>query len=118
MWCPCFTRINSEACVLSTGRRESASLVLLATIALAVFAARLMVGPSTSPWGDVWRLLVPGDDPGAGELLREFRLPQAIAAALVGAALAVSGLQMQTIFQNPLAGPWALGLVAGSQLGV
>jgi ABC-type Fe3+-siderophore transport system permease subunit/ABC-type Fe3+-hydroxamate transport system substrate-binding protein len=92
--------------------------VLLAAIALAAFAARLTIGPSTSPWGDVWRLLVPGGDPGAGELLREFRLPQALAAALVGAALAVSGLQMQTIFQNPLAGPWALGLVAGSQLAV
>jgi iron complex transport system permease protein len=91
---------------------------MLATIALAAFVARLMVGPSTSPWGDLWRLLVPGGDAGAGELLREFRLPQAVAGALVGAALAVSGLQMQTIFQNPLAGPWALGLVAGSQLGV
>jgi iron complex transport system permease protein len=98
--------------------RESAALVIVAVITVVVFAARLTVGPSTSPWSDVWLLLMPGDDGGATELLREFRLPQAIAAALAGAALAVSGLQMQTIFQNPLAGPWALGLVAGSQLGV
>lgn len=52
------------------------------------------------------------------ELFWEFRLPQALAAMLVGASLGVSGLQMQTVFQNPLAGPWALGLVAGAQLGV
>jgi iron complex transport system permease protein len=101
----------------SAARRESATLVMLAAITFAVFAGRLAVGPSTSPWIDVWRLLT-GDDGGATGLLREFRLPQAIAGALAGAALAVSGLQMQTIFQNPLAGPWALGLVAGSQLGV
>lgn len=54
----------------------------------------------------------------SSDLLFAFRLPQVVAASLAGAALALSGLQMQTVFQNPLAGPWVLGLVASSQLGV
>lgn len=47
-----------------------------------------------------------------------FRLPRAITASLAGAALAVSGLQMQTIFRNPLAGPSILGIGSGATLGV
>lgn len=54
----------------------------------------------------------------SSDLLFTFRLPQVAAAAFAGAALALSGLQMQTVFQNPLAGPWVLGLVASAQLGV
>lgn len=48
----------------------------------------------------------------------EFRLPKAIVAVLAGAALSVSGLQMQTLFRNPLAGPYILGISAGAGLGV
>jgi iron complex transport system permease protein len=73
-----------------------------------LFVARLMIGP-TAGLGLAGLF---------SDLVREFRLPQAIAAALAGAAFAVSGLQMQTVFQNPLAGPWVLGLVASSQLAV
>jgi len=48
----------------------------------------------------------------------EFRLPKAIVATLTGAALAISGLQMQTLFRNPLAGPYILGISSGASLGV
>lgn len=48
----------------------------------------------------------------------QFRLPKATTAVLAGAALAVSGLLMQTLFRNPLAGPYVLGLSAGASLGV
>lgn len=48
----------------------------------------------------------------------EFRLPKALVAVFSGAALAVSGLQMQTIFRNPLAGPYILGISSGASLGV
>jgi len=47
-----------------------------------------------------------------------FRLPRAIAAIIVGVALSVSGLQMQTVFRNPLAGPYVLGISSGASLGV
>ncbi len=48
----------------------------------------------------------------------QFRLPKAIAAIAVGAALSTSGLQMQTLFRNPLAGPFVLGISSGASLGV
>jgi iron complex transport system permease protein len=54
-----------------------------------------------------WRLIV-----------WELRLPKAITAILAGAALSVSGLQMQTIFRNALAGPYVLGITSGASLGV
>ncbi|WP_081413690.1 FecCD family ABC transporter permease [Eisenibacter elegans] len=51
-------------------------------------------------------------------IIYHLRLPRALTTALAGAALAVSGLQMQTLFQNPLAGPSVLGISAGAGLGV
>lgn len=51
-------------------------------------------------------------------IIYEFRLPKAITAVITGLALSVSGLQMQTIFRNPLAGPYVLGISAGASLGV
>jgi len=51
-------------------------------------------------------------------IIWEFRFPKAVTAVLSGAALAVSGLQMQTVFRNPLAGPYILGISAGASLGV
>lgn len=51
-------------------------------------------------------------------ILTNFRIPKAITAMLVGSALGVSGLQMQTLFRNPLAGPYILGISSGAGLGV
>ena len=48
----------------------------------------------------------------------DFRIPKAVTAMLAGAALSVSGLQMQTVFKNPLAGPYVLGISAGASFGV
>jgi len=51
-------------------------------------------------------------------IILSFRFPKAFTAILTGAALSVSGLQMQTVFRNPLAGPYVLGISAGASLGV
>ncbi len=51
-------------------------------------------------------------------ILTQFRLPKAVTALLVGIALSISGLQMQTLFRNPMAGPYVLGLSSGASLGV
>src|SRR5690606_29665893 len=51
-------------------------------------------------------------------IIINYRLPKAIAAILVGMGLSISGLLMQTLFQNPLAGPDVLGLSSGASLGV
>ena len=57
-------------------------------------------------------------DPTHRTIINELRMPRTIAAGIGGAALGTAGLQLQTMFRNPLAGPWALGLTAGAQLGV
>ena len=51
-------------------------------------------------------------------ILYDFRLPRALTAVVAGIALSISGLQMQTIFRNPLAGPYVLGISSGASLGV
>jgi len=51
-------------------------------------------------------------------IIWQFRLPKALTAVVVGMALSVSGLQMQTLFRNPLAGPFVLGISSGASLGV
>lgn len=51
-------------------------------------------------------------------IITEFRIPKAITAILAGSALAVSGLLMQTLFRNPLAGPYILGISSGASLGI
>lgn len=51
-------------------------------------------------------------------IIQNYRLPKAITAILVGAGLGISGLLMQTLFRNPLAGPYVLGLSSGASLGV
>ncbi|MBV6646349.1 MAG: iron ABC transporter permease [Cyclobacteriaceae bacterium] len=51
-------------------------------------------------------------------ILLNFRLPKALTAVAVGSALGISGLQMQTLFRNPLAGPFVLGITSGAGLGV
>ena len=51
-------------------------------------------------------------------IIFDFRLPKALTALIVGAALALSGLQMQTVFRNPMAGPDVLGISSGASLGV
>jgi iron complex transport system permease protein len=51
-------------------------------------------------------------------IILKFRLPKAITALTVGVALSLSGLQMQTVFRNPMAGPYVLGISSGASLGV
>ena len=73
----------------------------------------ISIGFTRVVWGFGW-----GDDPMASDILWKIRLPKALAAAVSGMALSVAGLQMQTLFRNPLAGPYVLGVSAGASLGV
>ncbi len=69
--------------------------------------------------GTIW-LWPFGDSlsPMESQILHAIRLPKAVTAILAGAALSVSGLIMQTLFRNPLAGPYTLGVSSGASLGV
>ena len=93
--------------------------VLFTAAVAALFAADMAVGSVSIPLGDVWAALTGGAcDPTTAKIVREIRLTKAIVALVAGAALAVSGLQMQTLFRNPLAGPYVLGVSSGASLGV
>jgi iron complex transport system permease protein len=80
----------------------------------------LALGSVSIPLEQVVRILLGGEADKASwaTILFDFRLPKAVTAALVGAALAVAGLQMQTLFRNPLADPFILGISSGASLGV
>ena len=95
-------------------------LFILFTAAVAVlFAADIAVGSVSIPIRDVWAALTGGEcDPTTARIIRDIRLMKAVVALVAGAALAVSGLQMQTFFRNPLAGPYVLGVSSGASLGV
>jgi iron complex transport system permease protein len=64
------------------------------------------------------KLFIENDQTAAWISLHEFRIPRLITAIISGIALSVSGLQMQTVFRNPLAGPYVLGISSGAGLGV
>ena len=101
-------------------RHRSAILFTALAIAIALLLAiDIMVGSVGIAIGDVWAALTGGDcDPITRKIILDIRLMKAIVAILAGAALAVSGLQMQTLFRNPLAGPYVLGVSSGASLGV
>ena len=92
-------------------------LLLLAILALMI--VNLLIGSVRIPVADICRILLGME---ANEIWQNIifqsRLPQTLTAMVAGAGLAVSGLQMQTVFRNPLAGPSVLGISNGSALGV
>ncbi|MDE5795432.1 MAG: iron ABC transporter permease [Muribaculaceae bacterium] len=91
--------------------------IILSVICLLV--ASLFIGAVHIEPGQVLdALLRKGDDDAVNFIILGSRFPQAMTALLAGAALAVSGLMMQTMFRNPLAGPSILGISSGANLGV
>ena len=101
--------------------RSRSVLLFTALVALTLFLflLDLAVGAVAVPLGDVWAALTGGDCPRAtAKIILNIRLIKAVVALLAGAALSVSGLQMQTLFRNPLAGPYMLGISSGASLGV
>ncbi len=100
-------------------RSRSALLFFALTVlTVCLFLLDLAVGAVAVPLGDVWAALTGGDCPRAtAKIILNIRLIKAVVALLAGAALSVSGLQMQTLFRNPLAGPYVLGISSGASLG-
>lgn len=99
--------------------RSAILFAMLAALTLFLFLLDLAVGAVAVPLGDVWAALTGGDCPRVtAKIILNIRLIKAVVALLAGAALSVSGLQMQTLFRNPLAGPYVLGISSGASLGV
>ncbi|MEH1843822.1 MAG: iron ABC transporter permease [Nostoc sp.] len=94
--------------------------VILVTSLIFSFLLDLALGSVDIPINEVIKILL-GQEPEKvtwTHIILKFRLPKALTATLAGAALGVSGLQMQTLFKNPLAGPFVLGISSGASLGV
>ncbi|SFT55509.1 iron complex transport system permease protein [Lishizhenia tianjinensis] len=84
---------------------------------MVLFFVDIFVGSTQLSWADLWNSIFNYDSSQTEQLLAHvFRIPKAITGVLAGAALAISGLLMQTLFQNPLAGPYVLGINSGSSL--
>lgn len=98
--------------------RSRILFILLTVLVVVLFAADMMVGSVGISAKDVLAALMGGGDPVTRKIVIDIRLMKAIVAILAGAALSVSGLQMQTLFRNPLAGPYVLGVSSGASLGV
>lgn len=101
-------------------RRNNILFAFLAVATVLLFWVDLAVGSVAIPLKEVWQGLwgSGADGDAMAMIVRNFRLPKTVMALLAGAALSTVGLQMQTLFRNPLAGPYVLGVSSGASLGV
>jgi iron complex transport system permease protein len=106
--------------VTGAGSRETIVIIALAGGLVLVFLLSLVLGSTWVPVSDVIDVLAGRsiEADAATIVVETIRLPRSITALLAGAALGIAGLQMQTLFRNPLADPFALGISAGASLGV
>ena len=94
--------------------------LVLGVALLGLFVLDIALGSVAIPPGEVLAILLGRSSAPAAwvGIVEQIRVPKAVTAVLAGAALSVGGLQMQTLFRNPLAGPSVLGITAGASLGV
>jgi iron complex transport system permease protein len=99
--------------------RSTILFVSLSLLLVILFVLDLLIGSVHIPLRDILGAIVGADvDPATRLIVLDIRLIKAVVAILSGMALSVSGLQMQTLFRNPLAGPYVLGINSGASLGV
>ena len=95
-------------------------LLFLSILVPLFFLADLLVGSYFISIPNILKAIFHSEnaEPQAMLIINQFRIPKALTAILAGAALSIAGLQMQTVFRNPLAGPYILGVSSGASLGV
>jgi iron complex transport system permease protein len=98
--------------------RTTILFTLLAVLCTALFVVDIAVGSISIPLADIASALLGHGSEEVRSIVLDIRLVRAIVAILAGAALSISGLQMQVLFRNPLAGPYVLGVSAGASFGV
>lgn len=114
---------NSSKSIESRYKTKYSRAVLLMgslMICLLFLALDLGLGSVHIPPLEVFKILIGQETSNElwNKIIFMIRLPKAVSGVLAGSALAVAGLQMQTLFHNPLAGPSVLGITAGASLGV
>lgn len=97
--------------------RYITAFILLVAVMLIVLCANIFIGSADISFGEVFRIIFTGNgDETSSGVLWKIRIPRALAAMLLGGALALSGYLLQTFFHNPIAGPFVLGVSSGAKL--
>jgi len=110
--------IKHSSNIPNPGRRIFLIFLSLTAIVSVLFVLDIFLGSVDLKPGEIINAFLSPSESYAHAILFKFRLPKALTALIVGAGLSLSGLQMQTIFRNPLAGPDVLGVTSGASLGV
>lgn len=106
---------------MKSGRKQLFLWGLGIPFLVLLFFMDLALGSVELPFSTLWEALIRSDDGEAGSahwIVREIRFPRSLCVIVAGIGLSLSGLQMQTLFRNPLAGPSVLGINSGATLGV
>lgn len=97
----------------------SLQFILLLILLIVCLSINICLGSVTIPLADTFKIIFGSTlkESSSYYIIWEYRLPKAITAVMVGSGLSLSGLLMQTLFRNPLAGPYVLGISSGASLG-
>ncbi|MEE1187914.1 MAG: iron ABC transporter permease [Acutalibacteraceae bacterium] len=99
--------------------RNAMAFAAMIVLLLVLLVMNLCIGSSSVPVSDVWLALTGrATDATVANVVLQLRLPRALAAIVLGGALALSGYLLQTFFHNPIAGPFILGISSGAKLTV
>ncbi len=98
--------------------RNTILFTLLTALCAVLFVVDIAVGSVAIPLSEVVSALLGSGSEEVRSIVLDIRLVRAVVAVLAGIALSISGLQMQVLFRNPLAGPYVLGVSAGASFGV
>lgn len=95
------------------------SFIALSAFLIICFFTNISLGSISIPNKDIFNIIFGSiDNKSWQHIIIDYRLPKAFTAIIVGSGLGISGLMMQTLFRNPLAGPFVLGITSGASLGV
>ena len=104
--------------ILSSGKQQKLFFAALLFLVFCLLILDIFSGSVSIKASDVIKAIFTNTDSNFETIILKFRLPKAVTALTVGIALSLSGLQMQTVFRNPMAGPDVFGISSGASLGV
>jgi iron complex transport system permease protein len=110
--------MKQEKSNMSRKTRQRLIFLLLALLLIAVLMLDIVLGSLSVSIPDILGVISGKSSEALKTIIFDFRIPKALTALTVGVALSLSGLQMQTVFRNPMAGPDVLGITSGASLGV
>lgn len=105
---------------MQNNRKYTISLLLLLLITVVIWFLNISLGSVNIPLDELFAVIFSSENSKETweYIILDYRIPKAFTSVLAGSGLAVSGMLMQTMFRNPLAGPYVLGLSSGASLGV